>query len=122
VIEIACSWRESHDPPDVDEQVRGITKGVSEMLAKRGIVLEQGAIRTLSKGHRDWRAIDLRAKEASSTRFQQTLALTLTERCLVIATLTGTSQAYALQSAEFVSVLERLHFDATSPARVPAAD
>lgn len=122
VIEIACSWRENYDHPDVDEQVRGVTKGVADMLSKHGVAIEQGAIRTLSKGHRDWRALDLRAKDASSTRFEQTVAMTLTERCLVIATLTGTPQAYALQSAQFASVLEGLRFDTASPARVPATN
>jgi hypothetical protein len=122
VIEIACAWRENYDHPDVDEQVHGMIKGVTEMIAKHGITLEHGAIRTLLKGHRDWRVVDLRAKGASSTQFQQTAALTLTERCLVIAMLAGTPQAYALQSAEFESVLEHTHFDTTSPTRAPAAD
>jgi hypothetical protein len=115
VIEITCSWLQPNDHPDVGVQLRGVVKGMSDGLSKQGITLDQDAVRTVQKGHRDWLQIDLRARNASGTRLVQTLAMTSTQRCLATATLSGTPQAHAQQSAQFSSVLDRLHFEEHAP-------
>ncbi|WP_395683168.1 hypothetical protein [Dokdonella sp.] len=115
VIEITCSWRQPDDHPDVGAQLRGVAKGMSDGLSKQGITLDQDAIRTVRKGHRDWLQIDLRAHDASGPRLVQTVAMTSTPRCLATATLSGTPQAHAQQAAYFSSVLDHLHFQEPAP-------
>ncbi|MEO5560520.1 MAG: hypothetical protein ABIR10_12635, partial [Dokdonella sp.] len=122
VIEIACSWLLPNDHPDVGVQLRGVAKGISDGLSKQGITIDEGTRSALSKGHRAWLQVNLRAHDASGTRFMQTIAMTSTERCLATATLTGTPQAYALQSPEFASVLDHLQFHSTPSTRPPAAN
>jgi hypothetical protein len=95
--------------------LRGVVKGMSDGLSKQGITLDQDAARMLPKGHRDWLQINLRARDASGTRFVQTIAMTATQRCLATATLTGTPQAHALQSAQFASALDQLQFQEAAP-------
>lgn len=122
VIEIACSWLLPNDHPDVGVQLRGVAKGISEGLSKQGIMVDEGTTSALSKGHREWLQVNLRAHDASGTRFLQTIAMTTTERCLATATLTGTPQAHALQSSEFAAVLDHLLFDTTPSMQPPSAN
>ncbi|MEO5560158.1 MAG: hypothetical protein ABIR10_10800 [Dokdonella sp.] len=122
VIEIACSWLRPNDHPDVRVQLRGVVKGMSDGLSKQDMVLDEGTTSALSKGHRQWLQVNLRAHDASGTRFMQTIAMTSTESCLATVTLTGTPQAHALQSPEFASVLDHLQFHSTSSTQPPAAN
>jgi hypothetical protein len=115
MIVITCSWLRPNDHPDVGVQLRGVVKGMSDGLSKQGITLDQDAVRTVQKGHRDWLQIDLRARDASGTRLVQTLAMTSTQRCLATAMLSGTPQAHAQQTAQFSSVLDHLHFEEPAP-------
>lgn len=115
VIEVTCSWLRPNDHPDVGVQLRGVVRGMSDGLSKQGITLDQDAARMLAKGHRDWLQINLRARDASGTRFVQTIAMTSTQRCLATATLSGTPQAHAQQAAQFASVLDHLQFQEPAP-------
>ena len=110
MIEITCSWLQPNDHPDVGLQLRGVVKGISDGLSKQGITVDQDAVRTVQKGHRDWLQINLRARDASGPRLVQTIAMTSTQRCLATATLSGTPQAHAQQTPQFSSVLDHLQF------------
>lgn len=111
VIELSCAWLGADEHPDVGAQLTKIAKGLADGYSKLGLAVETGTKRTLAKGARQWRAVDLHASDGNGPRLVQTVAITNGTRCLLTATLSGTPQAFAAQASEFESVLASLHVD-----------
>jgi hypothetical protein len=111
VIELACAWPNANERADAGAQLNAISKGLADGYAKLGLAVQTSASRTSVKHERTWRAVDLHASDANGTRLVQTIAVATSTHCLLSATLSGTPQAFAAQTGEFESVLDRLQVD-----------
>jgi len=109
VIAVSCSWL-MQPAPHLDALLKEVLDGYHRALEGQDLALDVGASKSMRIGGRDALMMDVRALKEDKPIFNQKIAVTLTEECVISATFAGTSKAFDQQADTFASFLNGIRF------------